>query len=65
MFTRFNQKITENLEGDGYYFAALQFDKEITFINFGVASDNNVTVFLKFGGNTFFPLKSIKIVDFI
>lgn len=47
MFKRFNEKITENLEGDGYYLAALQFDKENTLINFGVASDNNLIVLLK------------------
>lgn len=47
MFKRFNQKITENFEGDGYYLVELQFDKENTFINFGVASDNNLIVFLK------------------
>lgn len=47
MFKRFNQKITEHFEGDGYYLVELQFDKEITFINFGVASDNNLIVFLK------------------
>lgn len=40
MFKRFNQKITENLE-------SLQFDKENTFINVGVASDTNLIFFLK------------------
>lgn len=47
MFKRFNQKIKENFEGNSYYLVELQFDKENTFINFGVASDNNLTVFLK------------------
>lgn len=65
MFKRFNQKITENLEGDGYYLAVLQFDKENTFINCCAASDNNVVVYLKslLVGNI--PKKSIKIVDLI
>lgn len=47
MFKCFNQKISENFEGDGYYLAELQFDKENTFISFGVASDNNLIVLLK------------------